>query len=257
MPGGPYGRAIYPSFNGSCIVGTPTNQFTAIYAQYHYSGATYHFSDTRLKENLRVIEKPLEKLLQMNGVKYDFIKLSNDSITNEAEKQKLEKMQKNKLGFLAQDLEKILPEAVLYDEDEDRYYIEYNAVIPVIVEAMKEQQAQIEELKSLIASSSLKSATIPTGNTINLSENQASLEQNIPNPFNQETRIGCTIPESSSSSVLYIYNMNGTQLQQYSINGKGKQSVTINGNSLKPGMYLYALVIDGREVDTKRMLLTD
>jgi hypothetical protein len=31
---------------------------------------------------------------------------------------------------------------------------------------------------------------------------------------------------------------------------------TINGNSFEPGMYLYALVIDGKEVDTKRMILT-
>jgi hypothetical protein len=46
------------------------------------------------------------------------------------------------------------------------------------------------------------------------------------------------------------------QLQQYSINRKGKQTVTINGNSFEPGMYLYALVIDGNEVDTKRMILT-
>jgi hypothetical protein len=46
------------------------------------------------------------------------------------------------------------------------------------------------------------------------------------------------------------------QLQQYSITGKGKQTVTINGNSYEPGMYLYALVIDGKEVDTKRMILT-
>ena len=42
----------------------------------------------------------------------------------------------------------------------------------------------------------------------------------------------------------------------FNVNGKGKQTVTINGNSLEPGMYLYALVIDGKEVDTKRMILT-
>ena len=50
--------------------------------------------------------------------------------------------------------------------------------------------------------------------------------------------------------------MNGTQLQQYNISGKGKQSVMIDGNSFQPGMYLYALVIDGQEDDTKRMILT-
>lgn len=44
--------------------------------------------------------------------------------------------------------------------------------------------------------------------------------------------------------------------QQYNINGKGKQTVAINGNSLAAGMYLYSLVIDGKEVDTKRMILT-
>ena len=57
------------------------------------------------------------------------------------------------------------------------------------------------------------------------------------------------------TATIYIYNMNGPQLQQYGITGKGKQSVTINGSSFQPGMYLYALV-DGKEVDTKRMILT-
>lgn len=103
-------------------------------------------------------------------------------------------------------------------------------------------------------SSNLKSASIGTSTT--LTQYKAKLDQNIPNSFSQETRIGCFIPEGAGNSVLYIYNMNGAQLQQYSINGKEEQSVTISGNTLEPGMYLYALVIDGREVDTKRMILT-
>jgi hypothetical protein len=252
-----YGRAVYPSQNNMCRIGTPNNQFAAIYAQYHYSGSTYHFSDSRLKENFRVIEKPLEKLLLMNGLKYDFINQGNDTISNEKEKQELLKMQKDKLGFLAQDLEKILPEAVLYKEDEDRYYIEYNALIPVIVEAIKEQQIKIDELKGIIAKcceSNLKSATILEPG--NIDENTASLDQNIPNPFTRETRIGCFIPKGSTSSVLFIYNMNGAQLQQYNVTGTGQQTVIISGNTLEPGMYLYALIVDGREVDTKRMILT-
>ena len=50
--------------------------------------------------------------------------------------------------------------------------------------------------------------------------------------------------------------MQGTQLQQYNLTAKGKQEITINGNSFVPGMYLYSLVIDGKEIDTKRMILT-
>jgi len=48
----------------------------------------------------------------------------------------------------------------------------------------------------------------------------------------------------------------GIQLLQHKLNGNGKQPITISGNSLEPGMYLYALVVDGNEVDTKRMILT-
>ncbi len=233
-----------------------TYQFANVYAQNHYANGVLLTSDKRLKENFRIIEKPLEKILQMRGQKYDFINQLADSCKDETEKKRQERIGKDRLGFIAQDLQKILPEAVFYFEDEDRYYIDYNAVIPVIVEAMKEQEAKIEELKSVIANNGLKSATIPTGSAVTPAENRASLDQNIPNPFNRETRIGCTIPESSGSSVLYIYNMNGTQLQQHNVNGKGRQTITISGNSLEPGMYLYALVVDGKEVDTKRMILT-
>lgn len=101
------------------------------------------------------------------------------------------------------------------------------------MEAIKEQQIKIDELKGIIAKcceANLKSATILEPGNIN--ENTASLDQNISNPFNQETRIGCYIPESSTTSVLYVYNMNGAQLQQYNVTGKGQQTITINGNSL-------------------------
>jgi hypothetical protein len=257
-PGG-NGRAIYPSSNSTCKLGTSSNQFSTIYAIYHYANTILLTSDKRLKENFRSIDKPLEKLLQISGQKYNFISQGTDTIKNENERQRQLRFEKDRLGFVAQDLEKILPEAVFYFKDEDRYYIDYNAVIPVIVEAMKAQQAQIEGLKTEVANcctANLKSASLANGTTDNLAQNVAQLDQNIPNPFSQETKIGCLIPEGSGTSVLYIYNMNGTQLQQYSITGKGKQSVTIDGNSFEPGMYLYVLVIDGKEVDTKRMILT-
>ncbi len=251
---------IYPGAGNAGSLGISAYQFNSIYAKYHYAGTVLLTSDRRLKENFRTIDKPLDKILQMSGQKYDFISQGTDTIKDEKEKQRRLRLEKDRLGFIAQDLEKIVPEAVFYATDEDRYYIDYNAVIPVIVEAMKAQQIQIEGLKTELAGcckSNLKSASLASGTTNNLAENIAQLDQNIPNPFTRETKIGCTIPESSTASVLYIYNMNGTQLQQYTINDKGKQTVTINGNSLEPGMYLYSLVVDGKEVDTKRMILTE
>jgi hypothetical protein len=49
------------------------------------------------------------------------------------------------------------------------------------------------------------------------------------------------------------YNM---QVEQITINKRRNTSVTIEGHTLKAGMYLYTLIADGKEVDTKKMILT-
>lgn len=225
-------------------------------------------SDERFKRNVERIEPSLAKrILGLNVYRYNLnikpIHGNQKEGNNETEKieEKVEDSKKY-YGVIAQELMDVFPELV--DMDRDGFYnVDYIGLIPVLIETLKEQQNQIEELKSRVVSieancctTSLKSASLTTGTDIELTENKAQLDQNIPNPFSKETRIGCFIPDQSVTSVLYIYNMNGTQLQQYSITGKGKQSVAINGNSFEPGMYLYALVIDGKEVDTKRMILT-
>ena len=56
---------------------------------------------------------------------------------------------------------------------------------------------------------------------------------------------------------LYIYNMNGLQIKHIQITQKGKGSISINASELRPGMYLYTLIVDGIEIDTKRMILTE
>ncbi len=202
----------------------------------------------------------MEKLLKMNGFKYDFKKGVTDTLKDESEKQKLSKLENNRLGFVAQDLEKIFPEAVFYDEEIDRYYIEYNAIIPVIVEAMKEQQAQIEQLKSELAGccgESLKSGSMNSTVDINLNENQAKLYQNTPNPFSTQTTIRYEIPETVQSAQLHICNMTGTLLKTITVNQRGAGNVIISAKEFNAGMYLYSLVCDGKIVDTKQMLLTE
>ena len=57
--------------------------------------------------------------------------------------------------------------------------------------------------------------------------------------------------------MLYIYNMQGVQINSYAVNDRGNSSLEIQGNELEPGMYLYTLIVDGKEVGTKRMVLTE
>ncbi|MBK6283036.1 MAG: tail fiber domain-containing protein [Draconibacterium sp.] len=91
MPDG-YGRAIYPSSNGQCKVGTSDKKFLSIHGLYIYQNGSLVSSDQRLKENFRTIEKPLEKLMQMNGLKYDFIEEKQDTL--DSEKAKFAKLEK-------------------------------------------------------------------------------------------------------------------------------------------------------------------
>ncbi len=55
----------------------------------------------------------------------------------------------------------------------------------------------------------------------------------------------------------YLFHLNGNLILTKPIKGTGNGSITIRGNELQPGMYLYSLNVDGKEVDTKRMILTD
>jgi hypothetical protein len=87
-------------------------------------------SDINLKENIRLIEDPLSKVLQLNGVEFDWKDNQQPSI-----------------GVIAQELEKVFPSLVKTAENKS---VNYNGLIGVLIEAIKEQQKQIEELKKLI-----------------------------------------------------------------------------------------------------------
>jgi len=93
-------------------------------------------SDSRLKKDILYLqtENNLEKIMKLNAVRYRW-KEYNDLLN---------------LGFIAQEVESIVPEAVRYDEVNDIYSMEYTAIIPLLVEAMKEQQEVIEKQQKTI-----------------------------------------------------------------------------------------------------------
>ena len=83
-----------------------------------------------------------------------------------------------------------------------------------------------------------------------------SLEQNIPNPFNETTTIIAALPETVSEAKIVIYSLNGVELQSYLLSERGRTTIEIKGGSLQSGMYLYVLLADGQLIDTKKMILT-
>ena len=93
------------------------------------AGTLTQNSDIRLKENIKPIESALDKVKQMQGV--EFNKINNDT---------------KEIGVIAQDIEKVIPELVLEDKEGIKS-VAYGNITAVLIEAIKEQQKQIEELK--------------------------------------------------------------------------------------------------------------
>ena len=102
-----------------------TNDITAFYS-----------SDKRLKENIVNIKDPLEKLSYINGVEFDWIP-----------KEGIHSHEGHDVGVIAQEIEKVLPELVT-DRDNGYKAVRYEKIVALLIEAVKEQQLQIDELKS-------------------------------------------------------------------------------------------------------------
>ena len=99
------------------------------------AGNVTAYSDIRLKENIEVIPNALEKVKQIRGVTFT----RNDQEDKEA----------RHTGIIAQEVEIVLPEVVAEDNDGVKN-VAYGNMVGLLIEAIKEQQLQIEELKELI-----------------------------------------------------------------------------------------------------------
>ena len=89
-------------------------------------------SDVRLKTNIQAIEDPLAKVVQIEGVSFNWKEDNRPA-----------------LGVIADQVEKIIPELVHGDNPKT---VNYNGLIGLLIEAVKEQQVQITELKSKLDS---------------------------------------------------------------------------------------------------------
>ena len=104
-------------------------------------------SDKRLKENIKPIKTALDKVTKLQGVSFDW-KDKHDALDREGNPIKLKKW-KNDLGFIAQDVQKVVPELVRENED-GMLSVRHQSITPILLEAIKELKAEIDELKKQI-----------------------------------------------------------------------------------------------------------
>ncbi|MFZ4058155.1 MAG: tail fiber domain-containing protein, partial [Ferruginibacter sp.] len=100
---------------------------------------TNYASDERFKKNISAITSPLQKLLQLNGVEYE---MNTEAFPNN------HFTPGRQIGLIAQNIEKIIPEAV---SEKDGYKgVDYARLVPLLIEAIKEQEAKINRMQQQI-----------------------------------------------------------------------------------------------------------
>ena len=108
-------------------------------------------SDENAKKNVEPLQNSLNKVLELNGVSFDW---REDVVPIKAEKES------RQIGLIAQEVEKIVPEVVTDEivEGQTLKSIRYENLVAILIEGMKEQQEQINSLKETVQELSTKLA---------------------------------------------------------------------------------------------------
>lgn len=218
-------------------------------------------SDVRYKENISDIPDVTDKVMQLRPVFYD-LKTPEDYIDDTMRL-------KNRAGFIAQEVEPLFPELVSLLPEQDMYTLDYTSFIPYLTRVIQTQQNTISEQEERIAAlervvsdlvarqqegNSPKKAPAPK----NRVSAQASLYQNMPNPFSEKTTISYELPERVSSAKILIHSLDGQLIKTYPLSANaGMGYISVDAGMLLPGIYTYSLSVNNRMVDTKRMVVTE
>ncbi|HTB32541.1 MAG TPA: tail fiber domain-containing protein, partial [Bacteroidia bacterium] len=240
-------------------------------------------SDSTLKTSVSPITNALTMVNKLNGVSFQYV---DSALTDTG-------MYGTHYGFIAQQVKRVLPNAVKTDADGIEG-VAYTELIPWTVEAIKLEKKTNDSLRSTVDSlryslDSLRSAfkyysscfaslcegrsqvhhhggnggsgdsntTITNVQDVSLSSmaDAPLLYQNIPNPFSGNTKINYYLPEGTQGATMVFYDNYGNQLKQVQLSQTGNGTLNINPENLTAGIYSYSLVVNGKIIDTKRMIL--
>ncbi|MCZ8286304.1 MAG: tail fiber domain-containing protein [Bacteroidia bacterium] len=159
--------------------------------------------------------------------------------------------------------------------------VNYKAMSALLVRSIQEQQFTIDSLKNVLNAKDIAQdarlaalenaiaqccsnaqARQHTGSQSNLNQQDIELSdkdaivlnQNVPNPFAEQTTITYNVPESVGKAQILFYNSAGQIIQTVDIKTRGKGKVNVFASDLSSGLYHYTLVADGKVIDSKKMV---
>ncbi len=200
--------------------------------------------------------------------------LSNED--NNAESEKAGQIEKNAIdakekklytGFVAQDVE-AAAKKLHYDfsglhtpqNENDVYGLSYSDFVVPLVKGMQELSNKNDSLQQLVESLEERltkmEAVLKLNPSSALTLSNASIAQNSPNPFKGNTIISYNLPDQGlSNAQIMVYDATGKRLRMFNLSGQGRGTININAGMLPAGAYQYSLFVNGKLIDTKKMIL--
>ncbi len=238
------------------------------------SGGVFCPSDQNMKTNVQPLTNAMSIINQLNPKTFEFLTASYPSMNLPSGQM---------MGLIAQEVETVLPGLIkqsnhpsvidtlgnVITPSVSYKSMKYEGLIPVLLAGMKEQQTVIDSLMDAVETLSdcvnesnlcnTQSNRIgnsnTAGQTVELNNlNAIILDQNLPNPFKENTVITYNIPEEVMEAQLLFYDMNGRIIKQVDITDRGESQLTVYGDNLKNGIYTYSLIADGELIATKKMM---
>lgn len=291
-----YGLDFYTNFTNRFVITqagnvgigttTPSNQLQlSLNSACKPGSSTWTIcSDQRLKTNITDFKDGLDVLMKIHPVWFEYNGLANMPTGERF------------VGILAQEMQKVAPYMIsacsCNPDGEDYLKYDANALFYILVNAVQEQEQtiadqkkqitsiteenkqqltvnanlhqQIDQLTALVSNvqtsmeevKELASDSKSTTNTTIVELTNARLDQNVPNPFDQSTTIDYYIPKSFANAAIQFISPDGEIIKSVPIAAKGNGQLILKVGELCAGTYQYSLIVDGKIIDTRQMILT-
>jgi hypothetical protein len=213
-------------------------------------------SDERLKNNIVTETKALDKIAQLRPVTYQYKDLKTINLSKGLQH-----------GFISQEVAKVFPELTkdivkpVFDKEGKKIdevafkSINYDGLISVLTASVQELHQEVKNLKEELSAyktdENLKKASIQENN---FNANEFYLDQNIPNPFTDQTTISYRFPKNINNASIMIFDLNGKLIHEYPIT-KNNGAIIIKASEVGKGMFLYSIAYQNQEMITKKMII--
>lgn len=245
---------LYITNSGNVGIGTTAPAYKLDVDGSIRCNGSYYSSDRRYKTNIQTLGGAMGKIMAMRGTSYDF---------------NAEHLAKGfpvgkQVGFIAQDMQNVMPELVKADDD-GMLAVNYVGVIPVLVEALKEQHEVIAEKETRIAALEAQNTELQS----RLARIEAALgiaadrqtdvktepvsAKASPNPTSGLVNIDLQNTATAKSVVVNIVDATGRQVAAR--NAAGASSLQFDLSQLPAGVYVAQIVADGKMVSSNKVQL--